>query len=856
MAVQEVSIKIGVDGASKAAKELRSIGEGATQGSRGVKLLDASMAGLKGVGSAVVTGLKAVAAISATQMVAGLTSSAGAVAKSVKEYAKLEQSLGGVETLFKGAASAVIANANQAYMTTGMSANDYMQRVTSFSASLIQSLKGDVNKAAQLSDMAMRDMSDNANKFGTSMESVNAAYQGFARGQFTLLDNLKLGYGGTQAEMARLINDSGVLGKEVVTATTVSKVGFDKMVEAINVIQTRMGITGTTAKESMQTIEGSANATRAALSNLFAGLGQGADVGGLVTSFGTAFEALVTNVNSALSRISISLINFANDPSSLNFLTSIIDGQGGQFLQSVGIIISTLSSVIWQMLPGVAQSFAAFAPQILTGIANSFVGNVGIILGALPTIIGGISSGLQSLIPGLVSTLQGVLPQLSQGLIDALLSLGDLFVEVLPVLGQAIGQIVPTIATSIVQALPALLQCLSSLATSLLDGLFQAFNALLPQLPGVMQSIVTALTNSIPVILNYVTTLAPLFIEGITQLISGITTVLPALIPSLLAGFEALFGGIVQALPALANALVSLINALAPQLPGILVMLVDSIVRVLDTLLPAIIDILPTLAQALITVIQALVPVLINLTPVILAAAIKLFFSLVNSTHKILPNLLSALVQLILMAGNMMVSNSGTILQSGIKLFMKIAEAIPRIIPQIPGKIKGLIDSAGDNLKRGASAMASAGYDMLKGIWQGISNAKDWIISKLGGIVNDIVGSVKSLFGIHSPSRVLQDEVGKFLLPGIVLGVEASLPQTLRDFRGIKSEIVHSLQPTKGESIGSAKAFSQGTVSHYSNSSSSNVYNISVNVKPSDLRGIKQVEEFIDNASRWGVQVA
>lgn len=214
----------------------------------------------------------------------------------VSEYADAEQLIGGVETLFAGNANTVIKNAQQAYKTAGMSANQYMETVTSFSTSLLQGLEGNTAAAAKAADMAVQDMSDNANKMGTDMALIQNAYQGFAKDNFTMLDNLKLGYGGTAAEMARLINDSGVLGKTIVTASTVSEVPLDKMFEAIHKVQTEMGITGTTAKEAAQTISGSFNAFKASWSNLLSGMGTDQDMNVLIDNLFETGEHLISNL--------------------------------------------------------------------------------------------------------------------------------------------------------------------------------------------------------------------------------------------------------------------------------------------------------------------------------------------------------------------------------------------------------------------------------------------------------------------------------------------------------------------------------------------------------------------------------
>ena len=201
-------------------------------------------------------------------------------------YAQNEQLVGGVETLFGASANQLIKYANEAYKTAGISANDYMEQATSFSATLLQGLEGDTKQAVIYANRAIQDMSDNANKMGTDMYMIQNAYQGFAKQNYTMLDNLKLGYGGTQAEMARLINDSGVLGSQVkVTAETVKNVPFAKIIDAIHKIQKRIGITGTTVKEAEQTIEGSTKAMKAAWENLLVGIASGdADISTLTNS--------------------------------------------------------------------------------------------------------------------------------------------------------------------------------------------------------------------------------------------------------------------------------------------------------------------------------------------------------------------------------------------------------------------------------------------------------------------------------------------------------------------------------------------------------------------------------------------
>ena len=227
---------------------------------------------------------KVVSALQNVEKVALATTGAVAAAlgklssDALSAYSQYEQLGGGIETLFAGAEDIVLENAENAFKTAGVSANNYMQTVTSFSATLLQGLGGDTQKAASIADQALIDMADNANKMGTAMGSIQYAYQGFAKQNYTMLDNLKLGYGGSQAEMARLINDSGVLnGQMVATAKNVKEIPFDKVIEAIHVIQTNLGITGTTAKEAETTIEGSLNKLKASWENALVEIAQPLD---------------------------------------------------------------------------------------------------------------------------------------------------------------------------------------------------------------------------------------------------------------------------------------------------------------------------------------------------------------------------------------------------------------------------------------------------------------------------------------------------------------------------------------------------------------------------------------------------
>ena len=277
--------------------------------------------------------------------------------QSISNYAEYEQLVGGVETLFKDSAKQVQKYASNAFKTAGLSANDYMETVTSFSASLLQGLNGDTAKAAKIADLAITDMSDNANKMGTSMESIQNAYQGFAKQNYTMLDNLKLGYGGTQEEMARLINDTGVMGKTFkATAKNVKDVSFDKIIEAIHKVQEEMGITGTTALEAAETIEGSKNAMQASWSNLLTGLSdENADIDQLWETFISSAKTYLGNI---LPRIE-TLVGQA-----VGFVKEKLKEKFPEAWATIESTISTVKDVFNSIVPVVTDVFNTISPII------------------------------------------------------------------------------------------------------------------------------------------------------------------------------------------------------------------------------------------------------------------------------------------------------------------------------------------------------------------------------------------------------------------------------------------------------------------------------------------------------------
>ena len=542
---------------------------------------------INGIGSKVKSGFGKIGSIAVAGL-AGVTAAVGGAASalaglgtaSVNSYADLEQNIGGIETLFKGSADKVIKNAENAYKTAGMSANQYMETVTGFSASLLQSLGGDTEKAADVADMALTDMADNANKMGTSMESIQWAYQGFAKQNYTMLDNLKLGYGGTKEEMQGLLSDAQKL-----TGVKYDISNLSDVYNAIHVIQQNLGITGTTAKEAASTITGSVSSMKAAFDNFLNGSG-------------TIDQLVSTGITS----------------------------------------IQNIVNAVGELLPNLIQSVANATPQIVGAINQIFPQILNLIMENAPTIL------------------------------------------------NSIGQILMALVQSLITYMPQLLQIAMQLIQSFINGII----TMLPQL-------------------------IQMGIQLITQLITGIAQMLPELIP--------------QAI----NAIITL---------------VEGLINNIDKLIDAGIQLLMGLADGLINAI----PILVEKIPTIIE-------NLINAITRNLPKLIQMGIELI------------------VKLAARIIQAIPKLIAAIPQIIGAIING----LAQLPSMMLDVGKNLIQGLWNGIGNAASWLWSKISGFCSGIVDKIKGFFGIHSPSKLFNQEIGKFLALGLGEGFDDSLNSVYKD---------------------------------------------------------------------------
>lgn len=433
-------------------------------------------------GTSFMSGFKGAALKVAAALGIGAAIKTGITA-ALSEGASLQQSLGGIETLFKDNATQVIKYADEAYKTTGLSANAYMENVTGFSASLLQSLGGDTAKAAEVANMAMIDMADNSNKMGTSMESIQTAYQGFAKQNYTMLDNLKLGYGGTKEEMQRLLRDA-----EKLTGTKYDINNLNDVYQAIHAIQDNLDITGTTAKEASTTFTGSFNAMKAAAHNLLGDLALGEDVEpALIALADTAKTFFVDNF--------------------LPMLWNVVKGVP-DILESA---FELASAAIGENIGSIMDS----VPELLQMGSDMVIGIYNSALEAIPELLN-IASDI---VNGLVESFMQNAPSILQAGIDFVFNLIDGFVQAAPGILQAGIDLISSLLQTIYNNAPQFISSGFEVVTNLISGIIQRIPGLVDTGINMITNLVTTIWNNLPQILNAGVQIISSLIKGLVQMI-------------------------------------------------------------------------------------------------------------------------------------------------------------------------------------------------------------------------------------------------------------------------------------------------------------------------------------------------
>lgn len=756
------------------------------------KLKDGFGKAIKAVGKAVVAATTAVAA-----GIAKITQA------SVASYGEYEQLVGGVKTLFGteagsleeyaasigqtvdeakdkyssliNAQSEICSKAQDAYKNVQMSANDYMNTVTSFAASLIQGLGGDTEKAAEKADLAITDMADNANKMGTAMESIQNAYQGFAKQNYTMLDNLKLGYGGTKTEMERLLKDAEALQKQNGITAKYSIENFADIVEAIHVVQTEMGITGTSAKEAGSTIQGSLAMVKAQWQNLL-----------------TAFADENANLSDQINRFTDAITTAAGNivPRIQQILPSIVNGL--QMLISslapmIPEMIKTLLPAVTDAVFGIFDSLAALVPKATRTILHSLV-DIAISIGEkVPELIQTLIDGAGDFWEIISDSLLGLIPYT----LDAVSAIIQSIAEAMPQLIESLlGAVIFDAFESIFdESADTLLQSALNLLLGIAQGLINFIPKAIQWLPQLINEIISFLLGAIPQIAQ----------TGI-QLLSALVEAMPEIISA-----------IVEALPELITGIVDAIIEFVPEIVMAGVELLSSLMQNLDEIIAQIVVAIPD-------IIDGIVGALTDATPRLIEAGFELFMALVTKLPDIIMGNLTALSKLIAAIIQAIPTYFMKIAQQGVKLFESLVTKLPQAIQTIKRRIPEVISGIVSKFKEGWNNMKQVGKNLIEGVGEGIMSAANALYERVKSVVSKIKGffTGKSGFDTHSPSKWSQ-KVFENVMAGSILGTE-------RGAAGLETAMQDAVERAKN-------SFDMGSITYAPAAQSGRVGDINVSVE-------------------------
>ena len=726
---------------------------------------------------------------------------------------QLEQNVGGVETLFGDAADAVIASADRAYQTAGMSANDYMSTVTSFSASLLQSLGGNTEEAAKVADMAIIDMADNANKMGTSMDMIQNAYQGFAKQNYTMLDNLKLGYGGTKTEMERLLADA-----EKLTGVKYDINNLNDVYQAIHAVQEEMGITGTTAKEAASTLEGSMASAKAAWDNFMNGSG---DADQLADAFATAADNIVKNLAEIIPRFAETLPALGG---------AIIAQIPGLVAAIVPAVLSAGQSVLKQLQDAVLDfDFAGTADKVVQMITGFIEGDgLGSLLDTLVTIFTGIVNGISSMLPSLlpalielisyvVTSLLDQLPAILDCALELILGLAQGILAALPVLIEALPEVISSIVEFLISAVPQIIDAGIELLMALVDALPVIIDALVDALPQIIRATVTALIAAAPQIAKAGIKLLGALIEAIPVIVVELAEAVPGIVAAIidvLAELPGLIGEVFAEIVTdlvewgqqmLSNAsmamsnMLSQVNSIIQELPG----------KIWTHLVNAVNRVIAWGQQMVSNASTAASNMLSKVSGIIQELPGKIWTHLVNTVNKVVAWGQQMVSNASTAASNMLSKVSSTLQQLPGKVWDYLSQAAQKVVTwgtQLAQKgaaaATQLFNSIVNGLSSLPSKMAEIGSNIVSGIWNGISSGWNWLTNKVSNLANSLLDAAKDALGINSPSKEFADEVGRWIMPGVGKGLDKSMPATLKDMRAKAGELVSAMRAEMSASVG------------------------------------------------------
>lgn len=612
-------------------------------------------------------------------------------------YGSLQQNIGGVQKLYGDAANTVLKDSKEAFKTAGMSANEYMETATQFSASLIGSLNGDTQKAAEQTKLAMTAMSDNVNTFGTNAEDVTNAFKGFSKQNYTMLDNLKLGYGGTKSEMERLIKDANEWGKANGEASNLSIDSFSDVVTAIQQIQEKQHIAETTAKEAGTTIQGSIGMAKAAWENLLSSL---ADPDGDIKG-------------------------------SINDLITSIFGDG----------TSTNLGVIGNALPAIETA--------IEGIAE-----------ALPGMLTTITERIPELLDEIMPNLDDVMSKVGESITNLIAGIA----EFIPKIIEAGGQIIKGLVSGIAIALPEVIDTAKSTISSFAQGVTTNLPAVVAKAQELITSFSNAVQNDLPRILAQ----GVAFVQNIVN-------------------------GIVEGLPEFLNTAVQLITEFVTALLNALPQILNAGMQILTAVVNGIVESLPEIIEAAGEIITSLLDTILENLPELIESGLEMLRSIAQGIHDNLPEIIEKVIEIVAKITATIGEHLPEILQAGIDILEMLITGLINTIPDLVAAIPQIIQSIKDSFSQ--YDWGAIGSNIIDGIKSGISSAAGRIADAAKEAARKALDAAKDFLGIHSPSTVFRDQIGKYMALGMAEGFEDNIP--VDDMQNSLDGMVNGLSTTK-----------------------------------------------------------
>lgn len=713
------------------------------------------------------------------------------VGGAVKCFSDYEQLAGGVDKLFGNASASVKKNAQDAFQTAGMSANQYMDTVTNFSASLISGLGGDTAKAAKVADVAIRDMADNANTFGTSMSEIEYAYKGFSKQNYTMLDNLKLGYGGTAAEMARLVNDSGVMGSKFkATAKNINKVSFDKLIEAVHVIQTRMKIAGTTSREAAGTLEGSFNSMKAAAQNFLTALGNGNDVDGAFQQMVKSAQTWLGNLMPVVKRVVDSIIKMLDEKfpqfmkparQVVDFVIKNKDLIIGAFVAIGGALAAIrvakfamdLTSAIGTFVSITKATFGFVGALVKLGIAlvcNPIGATIAIIAGIIAAVVAlylkceGFRNFVNGAVKAIVSFFGNAATQIV-GIFNSIVKfLKPPFDTIVAIVSAAIGGIITVVGpivgfiVTMVQGIINTVTPIIQTAISIVGSVIEAIKAVLTPVVIIVGAIVTTIIGVLAPIVGFIAQLIGQIIQFIAPTIKFVTDVVAAIFNVLTPIADWIFKNVLtpmaQFIHDVITPIVSFISGVIQAIMGVVTPVISFIVGLVQGIINTIGPIINTIVQIVIGVIAI---VTATITPIVgfIAGVVGKIFGIIGAIAGwIWKNVLSPVVG----------------------FYTKVIGGIIGAVVGLVGKIFGTLGAIAGWIW---SHVIQPVAGFFKGLWDGICSG----ISGAAKIISDVFGTIVGI--VKAPINCIID-----LINGVIGGINSiKIPDWVPGLGGMSANI-------------------------------------------------------------------